>query len=391
MKVIVLGGGLVGGPMAADLAAEPGFHVAVADVRGETLEVLRRRHGLRTVRRDLSSPRAVKSLVREFDLVLSAVPGAIGFRVLRAVLEAGKPAVDIAFFPEDPFRLAATAERAGVPAVIDAGVAPGLSHILVAHARTRLDETRSAAIYVGGLPEVRERPFEYKAVFSPADVIEEYLRPARLVENGRVVVRPALSEPELLDFPGVGTLEAFNTDGLRSLLRTTPIPNMKEKTLRYPGHRDLMAVLRDSGFLAAEPVRVEGVRVRPLALTTRLLFPKWTLAEGERDLTVLRVVVEGVRSGRARRLAFDLLDRYDAASGVHSMARTTGYTASLIARMIASGLYDRPGLSAPEQIGERSACVGFLLDGLSRRGVAVRESDEEVSPSGNGPRARPGC
>jgi saccharopine dehydrogenase-like NADP-dependent oxidoreductase len=381
MKIIVLGGGLVGGPLAADLAAEPGFDVAVADIHPGTLDGLRRRLGLRTIRKDLSSPRAVKSLVKNYDLVLSAVPGSLGFKTLRAVLEARKPVVDIAFFPEDPFLLAGAADRAGVPAVFDAGVAPGLSHILVGHARSRFDETRAAAIYVGGLPEVRERPFEYKAVFSPADVLEEYLRPARLVEAGRVVVRPALSEPELLDFAGVGTLEAFNTDGLRSLVRTTSVPDMKEKTLRYPGHREIMAVLRDAGFLATTPIRIDGARVRPLDMTSRLLFPKWKLAEGERDLTVLRVVVDGVKSGKAARLTFDLLDRYDAASGVHSMARTTGYTASIIARMIAAGLFDRPGLSAPEQLGERPDCVRFLLEGLSRRGIVVRESAGEVSPS----------
>jgi saccharopine dehydrogenase-like NADP-dependent oxidoreductase len=309
------------------------------------------------------------------------VPGSIGFQTLRAVLEARRPVVDIAFFPEDPFLLAGAADKARVPAVFDAGVAPGLSHVLVGHARTRLDETRSAAIYVGGLPEVRERPYEYKAVFSPADVLEEYVRPARLVEGGSVVVRPALSEPEWLNIPGLGTLEAFNTDGLRSLLRTTPVPAMKEKTLRYPGHRELIAALRDSGFLAATPIQVDGGRVRPLDLTSKLLFPKWKLAEGERDLTAMRVVVEGSKAGRATRLTFDLLDRYDPATGVHSMARTTGYTAAVIARMIASGRYDRPGLAAPETLGERPEWVLALLEGLSRRGIIVRETVEEVSPS----------
>jgi len=93
-------------------------------------------------------------------------------------------------------------------------------------------------IYVGGLPIVRQWPYEYKAVFSPLDVIEEYTRTARFVENGRVVTRPALTDLERVDFEGVGTLEAFNTDGLRTLIQTIPAPNMKEKTLRYPGTRN---------------------------------------------------------------------------------------------------------------------------------------------------------
>jgi lysine 6-dehydrogenase len=378
MKIIVLGGGLVGGPMAVDLAADADTEVAVADIDQETLERLRRKHGLRTVRRDLANPRTVKSLVKDFDLVLSAVPGGLGFRTLRAVIEARRPVVDIAFFPEDPFALSAAAEKAGIQAVVDCGVAPGLSHVLIGHAQAGLDETRSAAIYVGGLPEVRERPFEYKAVFSPSDVIEEYLRPARLVEGGRVVVKPALSEPELVDFPGVGTLEAFNTDGLRSLATTLAIPELKEKTLRYPGHRELMAVFRDAGFFGKDRLEVGGVRVRPLDLTARLLFPKWKLAEGERDLTVMRVVVEGVKAGGRCRLTYDLLDRYDPIRGVHSMARTTGYTATVVLRLIARGLYDRPGLSVPEFIGARPDCVRFLLEGLRERGIAIKATVEEI-------------
>ena len=380
MKIIVLGGGLVGGPMAADLAADPQFEVSVADISRERLASLRRAHcGLHSaISKDLSNPRAVKALVKDYDLVLSAVPGALGFQTLRAVIEARRTVVDIAFFPEDPFALSEAADKAGIQAVFDCGVAPGLSNVLVGHVQARLDETRSAAIYVGGLPEVRERPFEYKAVFSPPDVIEEYLRPARLIQNGRLVVRPALSEPELMDFPGVGTLEAFNTDGLRSLASTMTVPDMKEKTLRYPGHRELMAVFRDAGFFGKDKVDAGGVRVRPLDLTSRLLFPKWKLSEGERDLTVMRIVVEGVKAGKALRTTFDLLDRYDPGSGVHSMARTTGYTATVILRMIARGLYDRKGLSAPEQIGRNPACVKFLLDGLLERGIAVKETVEEV-------------
>lgn len=376
MKIIVLGGGLVGGPMAADLASDPDFEVSVADINQETLDALRRKHGVGTVRKDLSVPRAVKALVKDFDLVLSAVPGALGFQTLRAVIEAGKSVVDIAFFPEDPFALSAAAEKAGVQAVVDCGVAPGLSNVLIGHVQGGLDETRSAAVYVGGLPDVRERPFEYKAVFSPSDVIEEYLRPARLVQNGRPVVRPALSEPEFLDFPGIGTLEAFNTDGLRTLATTMTIPDMKEKTLRYPGHRELMAVFRDAGFFGKDKVEAAGVWVRPLDLTSRLLFLKWKLSEDERDLTVMRVVVEGVKAGRTLRTTFDLLDRFDATTKSHSMARTTGYTATMILRMIARGLYDRKGLSAPEFIGRRPACVRFLLDGLRERGVVVRETVE---------------
>jgi saccharopine dehydrogenase-like NADP-dependent oxidoreductase len=211
------------------------------------------------------------------------------------------------------------------------------------------------------------------------DVIEEYVRPARFVENGKLVIRPALSEPELLDFPEVGTLEAFNTDGLRTMAQTFAgkVANMKEKTLRYPGHIEKMRVLRETGFFSQEPVDVGGgVRVRPLDLTTRLLFPMWKLEPGEADVTVLRVSVEGRRAGKPTRFTYDLFDSYDAATGVHSMARTTGYTATAAVRMIGKKLFVKKGVTAPELVGLERPCVEFLLAELRARGVIYKESIE---------------
>ena len=373
MKIIVLGAGLVGGPMAVDLAAEPGFSVTAADINAEVLNRLEKMHAIHTVCRDLSRPGDVKALAADYDLVLNAVPGFMGFRTLQAVIEAKKNVVDIAFFPEDPFELDALARQQGVTAIVDCGVAPGMSNVLTGYAQTQLDEVESVLIYVGGLPEVREWPYEYKAVFSPVDVIEEYVRPARYVQNGTLVVRPALSEPELLDFPGLGTLEAFNTDGLRTLIKTIPAPNMKEKTLRYPGHIAKMAVLRETGFFSRTEVEVNGTRIRPLDLTAKLLFPKWQMTEKDRDITVMKVMVEGHTGGNSRRYTYDLLDRFDPATGTHSMARATGYTATVALRMLAQGLYDEKGIIPPEFLGRRPECVRFLLEGLKERGVSYRE------------------
>jgi saccharopine dehydrogenase-like NADP-dependent oxidoreductase len=253
-----------------------------------------------------------------------------------------------------------------------------MSSILAAHAMKKLDRTKTIKIYVGGLPEIREYPYEYKAVFSPHDVIEEYVRPARYIENRRMITRPALSDPEFLTFPGIGTLEAFNTDGLRTMAKTLAVPNMKEKTLRYPGHIEKMAVLRETGFFDTQEVVVKGVRIRPLDFTAEILFPKWKLQEGEADITVMKIIVEGTKGRKPRRIAYDLFDRYDERTGVHSMARTTGYTATMAARMIARGLFRRKGISAPEHIGMDGRCVKFILEGLAARGVVYRETSERV-------------
>lgn len=379
MKITVLGAGLVGGPMATDLARDERFEVTAVDVDEGALDRLgARTEDVELLRRDLSDADVVTRLARDSDLVLSAVPGRMGFRTLEAVLRAGRQAVDIAFFPQDPFDLHELAVETGATAVVDCGLAPGLSHLLVGHVHRLLDDTERVLIYVGGLPERRVWPYEYKAVFSPADVIEEYTRPARYVENGVLVTRPALSDPELLDFPEVGTLEAFNTDGLRTLVKTLDVPNMKEKTLRYPGHVEKIAVLRASGFFDREEVVVDGRGVRPVDLTSRLLFRQWKLEEGEPDLTVMRVEVEGRMESRPVCFRYDLLDRYCPATGVHSMARTTGYAATVALRLLAAGLFPESGVFAPEHLGRSPECVDFMLRGLAERGVRFEETVEEL-------------
>jgi len=385
MKMIVLGCGLVGGPMAIDLAKEEAFEITIVDKNQDVLDALATRHNnIKTVRRDLGDPQEVSALVADHDLVVNAVPGFMGFQTLQAIIEAGKNVVDIAFYSENPFDLDALAKEKGVTAIVDCGVAPGMSNLLIGHVHEYLDRTDSILIYVGGLPETRRWPFDYRAVFSPIDVIAEYTRPARYVENGSLVIRPALSDPELIDFPGIGTLEAFNTDGLRTLADTIDAPNMKEKTLRYHGHIEKMAVLRAAGFFDEEAIEIDGHSIRPVDFTAKLLFPQWQMVEGEVDITVLQIIVEGEKNGTSQRYVYNLFDKYDAPSKTHSMARTTGYTATVAARMLAKGLYDQKGISPPEFVGRYQECVDFMLEGLAERGL-VFETDEMKSapPTGS--------
>ncbi len=376
MKVLVLGAGLVGGPMALDLARNGEFNVTSADLSAEALSRLEGVPGITTVLADLDNPEVLKALVVKHDLVISAVPGFMGYRTLERIIECGKNAVDIAFFPEDMFLLDAKAKAMNVTAICDIGVAPGMSNVLIGYGASMLDTLEKGITYVGGLPVVRTWPFEYKAVFSPIDVIEEYTRPARYIDGGRLVVREALSDPELINFPNVGTLEAFNSDGLRTLATTVKGDYLIEKTLRYKGHIEKMAVLRDTGFFDKEPMLINGVMISPLEFTARLLFPKWKLQKGEEDLTIMRVITEGLKNGVRQRYTWDLYDRLDNETGVHSMARTTGYTATMVARLLSKGLYNRKGISAPEFLGQDAGIVKFLLDGLKDRGVVYSETFE---------------
>lgn len=377
MNILVLGAGLVGAPMALDLAKDDRFNVTVVDVSKEALQKLCDKP-VKTVLMDLRFPDEVTRLVSSYDMVVNAVPGFMGYQTLRAIINAGKDVVDISFFIEDPMGLDELARQKNVTAIMDCGVAPGMCNILIGYVHHILEETENVVYYVGGLPEIREWPWEYKAVFSPIDVIEEYTRPARIVEEGKLVIRPALSDPELINFPGIGTLEAFNTDGLRSLVDTIKAPNMKEKTLRYPGHIEKMRILRETGFFGTEEIAMNGFSIRPIDFTAKILFPKWKLKEGDIDFTLMQVIVEGKKEGRRLRFTYDLFDVHDAETGIHSMARTTGYTATVALRMIADGLYTHKGVSVPEFIGKYPECVKYLLNGLKERGVVYRETVTEI-------------
>jgi len=376
-RIVVLGTGRVGSAIVKDLAGM-GYRVVAADRSARALERLGGVQGVETVAADLADRGRVAELVRGADLAVGAVPGFMGFETVRAVIAAGTDMVDISFFEEDPFELDGAARERGVTVLVDCGIAPGCGNIILGHLDAEWDSVDRFSCMVGGLPVERRWPWEYRAVFSPIDVIEEYTRPARMVEGGRVVVRPALSNVELVDFPGIGTLEAFDTDGLRTLLRTMDVPEMKERTLRYPGHAERMRMLREAGFFDTGPRDVGGVRVRPLDVTASLLFPQWELGEGEEDLTVMRVEVEGRRAGEPVRVRYDLVDRYDRKTGTTSMARTTGYTATAAATAVLGGLFGEFGVSPPERLGAAPGGYAHVMRHLEARGVVFRRTGPEA-------------
>ncbi len=377
-SVIVLGAGRVGAAMVRDLAADGALKVSVADADPAALRALKERlpeGAIRTLPVDLSDAGSLGRVLDGHDLVVGAVPGPMGFETLRRVLEAGVDVVDISFFEEDAFELHDLARRRGRVALVDAGVAPGLSNLILGHWESRLRTVHRFECLVGGIPAEPSPPWEYKAPFSPIDVIAEYTRPARLRRGGEERTLPALSEVETVDMPGVGPLEAFNTDGLRTLLRTSRAPELVEKTMRWPGHADRVRILRDSGFFSERPVSVGDAEVTPLELSARLLVDAWRYGPGEPDLTTMRVVVEGEDDEGGVRHTYRLLDRYDADTDVSSMARTTGYTCTALARFVLADRYREPGISPPEVVGEVDGALDHVIGYLRERGVVV---DHEV-------------
>ncbi len=376
-KVIVLGAGLVGKEVAKDLSTS--FEVTSADFNQNALSEAFKGFSVKTICRDLSSHDAIMDVVAPYDFVVNALPGFMGYSSLKAVIEAGKNVVDIAFSPEDFFTLDSLAHEKNVTAIVDCGVAPGMSNVLLGYHHKKMLSVERYECIVGGLPTVRTWPFEYKAVFSPCDVIEEYTRPARYIENGAEVVRPALSDTEFVEFDGVGTLESFNSDGLRSLAKTINCPNMKEKTLRYPGHARFMEALREAGFFDKKSISIKysggQIEMSPLDFTSSIMFPKWKLKKGEEEFTAMRVTIEGTQGyGRREVVTYHLLDRYDKKNSVTSMARTTGYTCTGAVHLLAKGLFSKKGVCPPEFIGESEACTEFLLAYLKERGIIYNKT-----------------
>ncbi len=377
-RVLVFGGGLVGSVIAKDLLSEGDLEVVIADNNRDRIEKIEKTTGIKCILSDLSKEGAVKEISDGFDMVIGAVPGYLGFKVIKEAIEINKNAVDISFSERDYLELDSIAKEKNVTVIFDCGVAPGMSNILAKSLSKELDSTESIRIYVGGLPQVRYWPYEYKIVFSPYDVIEEYTRPARVVEKGEIITKEALSDEEKIDIQGVGTLEAFNTDGLRSLLYTMNVPDMVEKTLRFPGHIEKMKILRYTGFFGKEPVDARGAFVRPLDLTAKLLFPLLELKENERDFTVMKIEAKGRKEGKNLLLSYSLIDYFDIETKTTSMARTTGFPAAIVARMILNGQFKSTGVYPPEEISENNILFESLLLQLESRGIRFVKEEKEI-------------
>ncbi|QNA44739.1 saccharopine dehydrogenase family protein [Lacibacter sediminis] len=364
MTIAVLGAGMVGRAIALDLSTV--FDVTSFDMSQQNLQLLQHKStNIKTVVADLRNTVPYSSFLEPFDIVVTAVPGFMGFETLKAVIDAGKNVADISFFPEDALQLDALAKEKNVTAIVDCGVAPGMSNWIIGryNAEMKID---SFEIYVGGLPLHPQPPFFYKAPFSPIDVIEEYTRPARLKENGVIITKPALTDRRMMQFDGVGTLESFNTDGLRSLLFTMPhIPTQIEQTLRYPGHIDLVIALKQSGFFSEEKITVDGKELSPMQFTSKLLINEWKLGETEEELTVMKVTLHG----EGKTIEYNLLDKFDAATQTSSMARTTGYACSAAVHLLVNNMVTKKGVFPPELLGDDKTCFDFVLNYLLERNV----------------------
>jgi lysine 6-dehydrogenase len=377
MKVLILGCGNIGSVATEDLAKSlSSIQVVVAD-KSETRakEVAERigKDNVSWIQLDATNHTKLANALGDYDLVMGFLPGKLGYRLTKACIDGVKDLVDVSYMSENPLALTENAVKARVTIVPDCGLAPGISNILVGHAAAELDKVQAVHIMVGGLPEKPVPPLGYVITWSPENLIDEYMREARIVKEGKIIEVEALSGLEEVEFPGLGKLEAFYTDGLRTLPQTiTDARDMWEKTLRYPGHAEKIKLLKTLGFFEEEEIDVEGVIVSPRKLTVKLFAQKLRKPE-VKDVVALKVEVSGVKNGRQTRYVYHLLDYYDEKRRITAMARTTAYSASIIAQLLLKKALKEKGVVPTEKIGKNNALFRLFLDELEKRGIRIAE------------------
>ncbi len=373
MRALVVGCGKVGSEIVRDLASSKEFSsITAVDAMSNNLGRLRGVPNVRTVRATLAERQVLRKLMDEADIVCGALPGRIGFELLEQAVESGKNIVDISYTPKNPLTLNRKALANNCTLVPQCGVAPGFTNMCVGDASQKIDKMHRVRVFVGGIPEKPRPPLNYRVVFSLDDVINEYTRPVRVIENGASKVVEPLTRRGFLSFPGVGRLEYFLTDGLGTLPRSFPeVREMYELTLRYPGHAEIVDALRRLGFFSTKQVRLNGSKVEPRKVSLEVLRQALAVGSPE-DLLVLRVEVEGVRRGRKMVMSYSVLDRFDKRRGVSAMARTTAYPCTSVALLSAKGMLAQKGVVPPEKIAKDPNLFGFVLSRLKERGIRVR-------------------
>ena len=382
MKILVLGCGNVGPAIVEDLAKHlPSDQIVAADRNPDVARKVAEKINKENVswtQADASKYDELVNIIKKHDLVVGALPGSLGYISVKACVDAKVSTVDISAMPEFPFTLNEAAIKADITIVPDCGAAPGLSNLFAGRGASRLDQVESIHIMTGGLPITPVPPLGYIITWSVEGLIEDYTNPVTIVEDGKIVKKEALSGLEIIEFPKLGKLEAFYTDNLRSLLETMKgVKSMWEKTLRYPGHVEKIKLLRDLGFFDKEPIDVENVKVIPRKVTIKLLDKKLRKPE-VKDLMVLKVEVTGIKSGSKVKYVYYLLDYYDDASKTTAMARTTGYTASVVAQLIVKGVIEDKGVIPPERLGMNERIYKQIIEELRKRNIKITEIEEKV-------------
>ena len=379
MKFLVLGAGAQGSACAFELLQRPEVdRVVLADLDvNEPRPFLKHFLGgaLELLTLDATDEVAVRSALESVDGVASALPYYFNLDMTRLAIESKANFCDLGGNTEivdQQRKMTVEAQERDVSVVPDCGLAPGMVNILAQGGIDALDETESVKIYVGGLPQVPEPPLNYQLVYSLEGVLDYYTTPVLVLEGGEVIDKEPLTGVETVTFEALGELEAFLTAGGISRMPYRYrglIPSMSYKTLRYPGHCELMKSMRNLGLMDLDPVEIGGASVVPRDLLIKVLDTKLRKPSGE-DLVVMRVVIDGAIDGVSRTVTYEMVDYYDRDQEITAMMRTTGYSLGATAYMQAAGLIPK-GVHTP------SECVPaeMYIQQLANRGIVIKRSE----------------
>jgi lysine 6-dehydrogenase len=391
MKLLVIGSGMMGSAAAYDMARQEHVdsvtladsdHQRAKDVAARVNRIAGNRK-VRAVALNASIENEAARLMKGHDGVLSAVPYRLNLGLAKAAISAGCHFADLGgnnTVVRQELALAKAAEKKGVAIAPDCGLSPGMASILGGELVRRLDGRADALkLYVGGLPEKPMPPFHYQLVFSVEGLINEYVEPARILRKGKLTMIEALTEPEPFHMEGFAPLVAFQTSGGTSTLPETfegKVGECFEKTLRYPGHYDLLCELKELGLFSKEKMRVGKVEVAPRELMSKVFEGKFA-GKGP-DVCIMRLEahesvktpgVRGLLGGKlkGRVATFTMVDHYDPKSDMSAMMRTTAFPASIVLQMMCLGTIAKRGAV----LQERDVPAEAFLEEIKRRGIMI--------------------
>ncbi len=381
----VLGAGRQGTAAAYDLAKfGQAAEILLADLNAEAAERAATRINrligkeiARGVQLDVSDRAALERALRGVDVTLSAVPYYFNLEITKACIAAGSSLCDMGGHTgvvRQQLALDAEAKAAGVSIVPDCGMGPGLNVTMAAYVMELLDQPRAVRIYDGGLPQNPVPPWNYAATFHINGLTNEMDGQAIFLRNGETTPVDTLTEPEFLEIPPLGRLEADITSGGLSTSPWTFKGKLQEysnKTLRYPGHFEWWRAFKELGLFAEEPIDVGGQQVAPRELFHALLEPKIRADEDLRDICVMRVVGEGVKDGQETRVVIDLVDRYDESTGFRAMERLTGWHCAIMMGFQARGRVPTGGVAM-----ETAVPAGEFMEAVRDRGIKYKVTFE---------------
>ncbi|MGC8609024.1 MAG: saccharopine dehydrogenase family protein [Thermoplasmata archaeon] len=374
MKFLVVGAGNIGLIVASKIAESASNEVILADKdtgRKSLLSRIPNNERIDFEKIDIDRQDEARKIIRSSDILIGALPGSLGLKLIKLAISEKKSTVDVSYMDSDPFSVDADAKKSDVIIVPDCGIAPGLSNMIVGNSVKQLEEVRSVRILVGGLPLKKFPPLDYNLTWSTEGLIDEYTRPASIIQDGHIKQVDALSGLETVNMQNLGQFEAFYTDGLRTLLKTIKNPGeMWEKTLRYPGHVEKIRTIRELGYFDKEYVKIGSESIRPFDLSVKL-FDKSLKRDDIHDKLIMNVEVKGVKNEESRTISWSVYDEYDDKYNMSAMSRTTAFPPAIMAEIISEKLVKERGIVPPEIIGMDDGIFRRMIGELSNEGIKI--------------------